>query len=212
MMNNSPTPRLEVRDLACQRGNRRLFTGLSFDLGPGQVLQIEGANGSGKTTLLRTICGLLQADTGTIRWGQEIILDVQAEYHAQLTYLGHLPGVKLDLTPLENLRISQALHGGVHDNPSLLRALDEIGLYGFEQTPCRQLSAGQRRRVALARLCLARTALWVLDEPYTALDRAGTEMLSQRLALHLQAGGMAILTSHQPVVISTITISRLVLE
>ncbi len=207
----SPTS-LETLNLRCERGDRTLFEGLNFQVAAGQLLQIEGANGSGKTTLLRTLCGLFESTAGNINWcGQSIHAD-PASYHAQLSYIGHLPGIKLELSPRENLAFSQGLRGQSISQNDLLNALDAIGLYGFEDTPCRHLSAGQRRRVALARLILDKSQLWILDEPFTALDRAGNQRLSELLAAHLLQGGLVVLTSHQPVILQDVAINRLALE
>jgi heme exporter protein A len=212
MTTSIPPATLDAMNLRCERGDRTLLAGLSFQVASGQLLQIEGANGSGKTTLLRTLCGLFEATAGEIAWcGQSTRTD-PANYHAQLSYIGHLPGIKLELSPQENLAFSQGLRGLQPTHRDILGALDAIGLFGFEETPCRQLSAGQRRRVALARLLLEKSLLWILDEPFTALDRAGNERLSELLVTHLQQGGLVVLTSHQPVILRDITITRLALE
>ncbi|MBI3560934.1 MAG: cytochrome c biogenesis heme-transporting ATPase CcmA [Gammaproteobacteria bacterium] len=203
---------LHASQLRCERGNRTLFTDLSFHISSGQLLQIEGANGSGKTTLLRSLCGLFEPSAGNIFWCQQPINADSMGYHTQLSYVGHLPGFKLDLSPLENLAFAQGMLGQQPHPPALMSALDNIGLYGFETTPCRALSAGQRRRVALARLLLTKTPLWILDEPYTALDRAGTDRLNALLVQHLQTGGLVILTSHQSVNLQAVTIQRLALQ
>jgi heme exporter protein A len=212
MTASNPPPALDAMNLRCERGDRTLFEGLCFQVAAGQLLQIEGANGSGKTTLLRTLCGLFEATAGEVVWcGQSIRTD-PANYHAQLSYIGHLPGIKLELSPQENLAFSQGLRGQRPTRSDILGALDAIGLFGFEELPCRQLSAGQRRRVALARLLLENSLLWILDEPFTALDRAGNERLSELLVAHLLQGGLVVLTSHQPVSLREITITRLALE
>lgn len=212
MLNHSSSPLLEVQGLRCERGDRTLFSDLGFHVHAGQLLQIEGANGSGKTTLLRTLCGLFQATAGSVRWRGQTISSDPISYHTELSYIGHLPGIKFDLTALENLSFIQGMHGKKPDKQAIFTALDKIGLYGFEEIPCRFLSAGQKRRVALARLLLHSTPLWILDEPFTALDRAGNQLLSDMLAQHLNQGGMVILTSHQPVMITDITLTRLALE
>ncbi|KPK56738.1 MAG: hypothetical protein AMS22_00250 [Thiotrichales bacterium SG8_50] len=192
-------PLLEGVDLECARDERLLFSGLSFVLRPGQILQIEGANGSGKTSLLRILCGLTLATEGEVRWMGQDIHEVRADYYADLAYIGHAHGVKDDLTPVENLRIATALGNAKPDalsDEALEEALLAVGLFGFEDQLAQTLSAGQRRRVALARLLLTRARLWILDEPLTALDRAGHEKIETMLTEHAQGGGMVIFTSH----------------
>lgn len=192
---------LEIRDLECVRGDHRLFTGLNFSLAGGELLRLRGSNGSGKTSLLRTVCGLLEPTAGEVCWQGENIRQQRDEYHALLTYLGHHNGVKAELTAYENLRSSCRLRGqGVADE-RIYEALQQIGLGGREELPTQVLSQGQKRRVALARLLFSDTPLWVLDEPFTALDVAAVEMLCGVIGAHLQKGGMAIVTTHQEVTI-----------
>lgn len=157
-------------------------------------MQIEGANGAGKTSLLRILTGLSRADEGEVCWQQQSIYRQREAYHASLLYLGHQPGVKAILTPLENLSF---YHG---DCPQVLlwQALEQVDLIGYEDVPVAQLSAGQQRRVALARLWLTRAPLWILDEPLTAIDRAGVETLMALFIRHTAQGGVVILTTHQP--------------
>ena len=205
----SPSCRLEAVDLTCERGDRRLFAGLGFALNPGEALIVEGANGAGKTTLLRTLCGLSRPVAGSVRWCGEDIHAIRPEFNAALNYVGHQPGIKADLTPLENLRVDLALHGLARGD--LMDILDRVGLYGFEDVPCRTLSAGQRRRVALARLLAVPARLWILDEPFTAIDRDGVGMLCEAIDAHLAAGGLAVLTSHQAVELAHGQVSRLTL-
>jgi heme exporter protein A len=206
-----PIPsQLQLDNIRCERGDRLLIKDLSVALNPGDVLQVEGANGSGKTTLLRTLCGLSQPIDGEIRWGGRPIHRIRSEYHAQLTYIGHLPGIKADLTPLENLQFLHGLHG--REPADDMAVLDRIGLFGFEDVPARYLSAGQRRRVALARLLVDDTRLWILDEPFTAIDRTGTAILGEILAEFVEGGGMVVLTSHQPVAITRCEVTRLSLQ
>jgi len=188
---------LSIKNLSCIRNDRLLFEQIDFCLHPHQLLQINGHNGSGKTSLLRILCGLSLAETGTIYWQGQDIDDQLTEYNSQLNYIGHYAGIKDDLTALENLRISQALR--VHRTEvDLDDALDRIGLFGFEEVPTRQLSAGQKRRVALARLLVCPAQLWVLDEPFTALDKIGIKMVEELLMTHVEAGGIVVLTSHHP--------------
>jgi len=190
---------LEVRELECIRGDHLLFTGLSFAVQPGELLHIKGANGSGKTSLLRTLCGLAHPEQGEVLWRGKPIRRLGEEYCRELTYIGHHNGVKDDLTALENLRISTQLFGQRLADQSLMDALQRIGLAGREELPAKVLSQGQRRRVALARLLSSDSKLWILDEPYTALDVAVIGVLREVIARHLQNGGMVVLTTHQDV-------------
>lgn len=193
------TALLAVIDLECIRGDNLLFTGLNFSLHPGQLLQIEGANGSGKTSLLRILAGLSRASEGEVRWEGVDILKQRPAYFAQMAYLGHSLGVKADLSPLENLRIALALADIAFDGDKVRQALDSVGLAGREDIPARALSAGQKQRVALARLLACPAQLWIMDEPFTALDVSGVALVRNLLEAHLQRGGMAVLTSHQAV-------------
>lgn len=189
--------------LAAVRGDRRLFAGLDFALDAGELLYVNGPNGSGKTTLLRMICGLVAPAEGSIRWNGADIRSVGDAYRADMAYLGHLPGVKDELSGLENLRINCRLAGQDPPDAELARALDEMGLGGLEDLPAKVLSQGQRRRVGLARLRLSRAHLWILDEPYVALDRAAVELLQAQIRDHLARGGLAVLTTHQQVEMDT---------
>ncbi|MCB1875999.1 MAG: cytochrome c biogenesis heme-transporting ATPase CcmA [Chromatiales bacterium] len=194
-------PSLVARDLECVRDDRVLFTRLSFELRSGGILQLEGPNGSGKTSLLRILCGLRLPDAGEILWCGESTSDLAGEFHRDIAYVGHLAGIKRELTPLENLRVTIGL-GRPRDGVDLEQALDEVGLYGFEDVPVRNLSAGQTRRVALARLLVARAKLWVLDEPFTALDRKGVAYVERLLERHTAEGGLIALTTHHTVNVS----------
>lgn len=190
---------LRIASLYCERGDRILLSDLSFDLHAGQGLRIAGANGSGKTTLLRAIVGLSQQYEGAIYWQGQNIRHAKANYWSQLLYLGHAAGIKASLTPLENLVWWLKLQGTGQcvNTEALLAALNSVGLAGFADSPCVYLSAGQQRRVALARLFLSEHKLWVLDEPFTAIDSAGVTLLEQRFEAHLSAGGVILLTTHQ---------------
>ncbi len=188
---------LEVRDLECVRGDHRLFSGLSFCLQEGELLYLRGSNGSGKTSLLRTLCGLLEPAEGEVLWRGQDIRRQRDEFNAELTYLGHLNGVKGELTAFENLRLNCALAGSAVSPQTIYEALERIGLGGREDLPTQVLSQGQKRRVALARLLLSRATLWVLDEPFTALDVGAVEQLAGLIEAHLQKGGMAVFTTHQ---------------
>ncbi|MBK7014622.1 MAG: cytochrome c biogenesis heme-transporting ATPase CcmA [Sulfuritalea sp.] len=187
---------LTVSGLACSRGERRLFANVGFALGSGEWLHVQGANGAGKTSLMRLLVGLSPADAGEIRWRGEPTPSV--DFRREMIYLGHHAAVKEDLTPLENLRLSAALDGVALDERAALAALIRLGLRGREDLPVRVLSAGQKRRVLLARLLTRPAILWVLDEAFNALDVGAVKLLGDLIAEHLAAGGMAVLTSHQP--------------
>jgi heme exporter protein A len=183
--------------MTCVRDGRALFEALTVQVEAGQILQIEGVNGAGKTSLLRILCGLSEPRSGTVYWRGQDIRVCRPVYHRELLYIGHNPGIKPELTPLENLRFFGALTGHSRTESDLATALERTGLYGYEDTKVAMLSAGQRRRVALARLWLNDAPLWILDEPFTAIDRDGVSHLEARLGSHIQAGGLAVLTSHQ---------------
>lgn len=193
---------LEVAGLACVRGDRKLFSDLSFSLQAGELLHLHGHNGSGKTTLMRTLCGLIRESEGEIRWQGRSIHKLGEEYTREVVYIGHKNGIKDDLTGVENLRISSALDGNPVSPERAWEALEQMGLRGHEDLPSRVLSQGQKRRVALARLLLNRSRLWVLDEPFTALDVAAVDFLQSIIRQHVEGGGMVILTTHQEVKIT----------
>lgn len=185
---------LSAQHLSCERDDRVLFSNLSLRLKNGELLQLAGSNGAGKTTLLRLLAGLNRDYQGDLLWqGQDLYQNFHA-YASQRLYQGHLSAVKKALTPVENLRWLTSAWSPPES--ALWQALDEVELSGYEDTPCAQLSAGQQRRVALARLCIAPTPLWILDEPFTALDKAGVAWLEARLKQHVANGGAAIITSH----------------
>ncbi len=193
---NAPTPLLELRALSCERDERCLFAGLHMTVEAGDIVQIAGANGSGKTSLIRLLTGLSQDYQGDILWQGELLSHRRLDYLNHLLYLGHLPGVKKALSPRENL----AWFGGMsHGHPQIKvdQALSQVGLKGFEDVPCYSLSAGQLRRVALARLYLTPARIWILDEPFTAIDKQGAERLEALLSEHAAGGGVVILTTHQ---------------
>jgi heme exporter protein A len=200
---------LEVTQLECRRGDRLLFYGLDFTVTGGVLLHVRGANGSGKTTLLRSLCGLFTPDSGEIRWKGESTRSLGAEYRRDLLYFGHLNGIKSDLTGIENLRVSATLDADLVDESAIWAALARIGLGGFEDLPTRMLSQGQKKRVALARLILSGAPLWVLDEPFTALDVGAIELLETLISEHVAAGGMVILTTHQEVGLTSGQVERL---
>jgi heme exporter protein A len=202
---------LEVSSLECVRGERRLFAGVGFRLGGGEMLSLQGENGSGKTSLLRILCGLSPAAAGEIRWRGEAIEKLGEEYRRELCYLGHHNAIKEELTPLENLLANAHLADLALDAADAFDALARVGLASRADLPCRYLSQGQKRRVALARLCFDRHALWVLDEPYVALDALAIELVAGLIGAHLQRGGLAVLTTHQAVEVAAGTVRQLVL-
>ena len=203
---------LEAKKLQCTRGDRELFSDLSFQLSAKQLMRLEGRNGSGKTTLLRTLCGLYMPDQGEILWCGSSIKQQDEAFRKDLFYLGHNNAIKADLTVIENLRINSNLAGETVNDDDLLEALDKIGLYAFEDFPTRQLSQGQKRRVSLARLLLTKAKLWILDEPFVALDFAAVELLQTIIAKHVEDGGMVILTTHQEVPLTSGEIIRVSLD
>ncbi len=190
---------LEVSRLECVRGERSLFADLGFRLDGGEMLNLQGRNGSGKTSLLRILCGLAHPAAGEIRWRGELIGKLGEDYRRELCYLGHHNAIKEELTPLENLLTSARLADETLDEGAALDALELVGLAGREDLACRYLSQGQKRRVALARLVNERRALWILDEPYVALDAAAIELVADLIGAHLQRDGLVVLTTHQAV-------------
>ncbi|MCX7239628.1 MAG: cytochrome c biogenesis heme-transporting ATPase CcmA [Burkholderiales bacterium] len=188
---------LSAHGLTCVRGDRRLFSGLDLTVSAGEWLHVRGENGAGKTSLLRLLAGLTQPAEGEIRWCGETINRDDEDYRRNLLFFGHHGALKEDLTALENLEFASAMDGATLTLEAAMRALNRFGLRGREQLPVRVLSAGQKRRVMLARLVTRNAKLWVLDEPFTALDVKAVDMLSALISEHVTAGGMAILTSHQ---------------
>ncbi len=198
------SPSLELVAAGCVRGNRSLFSGISLQLQPGQLLRVEGANGAGKTSLLRMLCGLMEPTEGQVRWRGQKLGALREEFGRELIYLGHAAALKDELSPIENLQTACTLAGQSTTTQQARRALLDAGLRGHENTLVRRLSQGQRKRSALARLVLANAAdqltpLWVLDEPFNALDSAATTWLVGLMQAHLQRAGMVVLTSHQSV-------------
>ncbi|QEA37929.1 cytochrome c biogenesis heme-transporting ATPase CcmA [Pistricoccus aurantiacus] len=188
--------RLTARNLSCERDGRYLFEGLDLNVGSGDLVRVEGPNGSGKTTLLKILCGQLGDYEGEIFWNEQPMRRARGLFLANLLYMGHTPGVKAGLTALENLAWYQALVGEKSSEARRFKVLEEVGLAGFEDVPAAQLSAGQQRRIALARLALIERPLWVLDEPFTAIDRHGVAALEQRLLAQVKRGGSVLLTTH----------------
>ena len=190
---------LRANALTCVRGERTLFTGLDLEVSAGEWLHVRGENGIGKTSLLRLLSGLTKPAAGEIFWNEQLISADPSEYHRNLLFLGHRDSLKEDLTALENLSIATALDGIAVTEDEILLALHRFGLRGREDLPVNCLSAGQKRRVLLARLLLRQAKLWILDEPFNALDVRAVEMLSELILEHIASGGMAIMTSHQEI-------------
>ena len=196
-----------VSDLSCSLGDRRLFSGVSLTLSPGHCVHIEGDNGVGKTSLLRIVSGLSPAAGGRVDWAGEPI-QVSEAFRAARMYLGHALALKEDLSALENLQFDAAIAGRPFSAHDASAALVQLGLRGREHLPVRVLSQGQKRRAALARLLASRAALWILDEPLVALDLQAQAQVCQILQTHLDAGGMALVTSHQPLQLSGANCSK----
>ena len=203
---------LQVSNLECVRGDHRLFAGLNFNLQAGELIHLRGSNGSGKTSLLRTICGLMLPANGEVLWKGENIRKLSDEYFQQLLYLGHLGAIKGELSAFENLQLAFQLSGIAKSQDEINTALAQLGLAGREDLPTKVLSQGQKRRVALARLMLTDAVLWVLDEPFTALDVAAVDFLKQLVVRHVQNSGMVILTTHQEVEIDTAMVRHISLD
>ncbi len=194
---SSSRPALAASQLACRRGDRLLFRGLDFSLQGGQIVWLRGPNGSGKTSLLRLLAGLSTPAEGSVTWDGVPLRQAGAAYHRSLCYLAHANALKDDLTVLEALQFLARLHGQAGDAASVEPALRKVGLFSRRNAAVRTLSQGQRRRVALARLQVdAAAPVWILDEPYDALDAEGTAMLDEALGQHARRGGAAVLTSH----------------
>jgi heme exporter protein A len=191
------------------RGDRRLFSGLDFAVSPGTFVQLTGPNGSGKTSLLRILCGLLAPAEGEITWEGANIRSLGEEYVAQMTYVGHRHGVKEELSAVENLRISNALNGVSVSKARAFEVLGQMGLAGRELLPARLLSEGQRRRVALARLLVCNTRLWLLDEVMTSLDKRAVALVRSLIENHLAGGGIAFVATHQELELSAGLTKRL---
>ena len=197
------TTGLELRQVECVRGRRSLFKGLDLLVLPGQLLRLQGANGAGKTSLLRMICGLLAPAQGEVLWRGQRIGELREEFGKELVYLGHAAALKDELSALENLVTASVLAGQAVSAPRAAAALAAAGLRGRERAPARVLSQGQRKRVALARLVLSSgSPLWVLDEPFNALDGAATAWLLGLITEQVGRGGIVVLTSHQSVGLS----------
>lgn len=189
---------LRVEALALRRGERLLFDQFDLAMAAGEAVALTGRNGAGKTSLLRQVAGLSPPTAGQVRWNSIDIDDCRDAYRSALLYVGHSAGAKAELTGLENLRFAAALDGVALTDGEAADALDRLGLGGREDLPVRDMSQGQRRRVALARLVWRKAPLWILDEPFTALDAPATALLRGLLQSHVDEGGLVVLTSHQP--------------
>lgn len=194
---------LQAFQLACTRGERQLFDDINFEICGGAALRVAGANGCGKTSLLRMLCGLSSPAAGEVRWDGMNIRRQREEFGSRMIFLGHANGVKDDLIAWENLVVAATLAGHAISRDDAYQALDNLGLNLAADLPTRALSQGQRKRVALARLQFAKeTPLWILDEPFTALDQAALETLRATLNRHLEQGGMLVYTTHQDIALS----------
>jgi len=201
---------LEASQIECVRGSRRLFRDLSFRLEAHQALRVRGENGSGKTSLLRIVAGLSPAESGSVSWNDGNLRALGEDYLCDLLFLGHSNGLKDDLSPVENLRYALALTGVISDEPALRAALAEQALTAIADLPVKLLSQGQKRRVALTRLSFsAEKPLWILDEPFTALDAISVERLARTITKQLQRGGMVMFTTHQEVALPGATMRTL---
>ncbi|MEM9384647.1 MAG: cytochrome c biogenesis heme-transporting ATPase CcmA [Pseudomonadota bacterium] len=202
---------LSASELELWRGDRLLFARLSFEVRAGEVLHVTGPNGIGKSSLLRVLAGLSRPETGTVHWGSDDVFKKTYGFYSALSYLGHRDGLKGELSALDNLAFAAALRPQGATSADIAEAVAAVGLTAVDWLPLRQLSAGQRRRVAICRSLLARGALWILDEPFSNLDTAGREWGHRRVAQHLTSGGLAIITSHHPLSIPGIAVRELAL-
>jgi heme exporter protein A len=187
---------LEIQTLECVRDDRLLFNDLSFTVADAEVLQIEGPNGSGKTSLLRIICGLRLPEAGQVMWQGKSISSNREDYYANMVYIGHLPCIKADLTVMENVRSLLDTRSLTLSNVVIEAALAKVGLASYEDVQGKALSSGQRRRILLAFIELARAKLWILDEPLTALDVQGVDLMESMILEHRAAGGSVVFTTH----------------
>jgi heme exporter protein A len=198
----SVTATLEARKITCVRGDRALFSGLDLQLFAGQCLHIRGENGVGKTSLLRLLTGLASSESGEVLWCGQSIKKQASEYHSKLLFLGHRDALKEDLSAIENLRMYAAIDGITLSEQDAFASLWRFGLKGREDLPINCLSAGQKKRVLMARMLTRRAQVWILDEPFNALDTHAVGELQDLIVEHLQGNGLVVLTSHQPLAIS----------
>ena len=200
---------LEVLKLGCIRGDRRLFSDLSFSAGAGELIELRGPNGSGKTSLLRILCGLSSPAAGQVRWNGKNIRSLGEEYFRDVAYLAHQNAVKDELSALENLRIATGVAGNPLPKAQAQEVLERIGLKDRQHLPARVLSAGQRRRLAVARLLTIKATLWILDEVLTSLDDAAVRLSRDFISDHIKNGGMAIVATHQDLNLSVERMQRI---
>ncbi len=203
---------LEAVNLECTRGDRRLFRGLNFSIKPGELIELHGANGSGKTSLLRILSGLSSPAQGEVRWNGKNIRSLGEEYSGAVSYLAHQNGVKDELSAIENLRIACGVSGNVLSKADAQTVLEQVGLSRQQNLPARSLSAGQKRRVALARLLGSRATVWLLDEVLTSLDDAAIKLARRFIGDHLRNGGLAIIATHQELDLAAERIQRIELS
>src|SRR2546426_36159 len=203
---------LEALNLGCTRGDRRLFQGMNFSVEPGELIELRGANGSGKTSLLRILSGLAAPAEGEVRWQGKPIRSLGEEYSAAIAYLAHQNGVKDELSAIENLRIACGVAGNALGKSEAQAILEQVGLSRQQNLPARSLSAGQRRRVALARLLTSKGTLWILDEVLTSLDDTAIKLSRRFIGDHLSRGGLAIIATHQELDLAADRMQRLELS
>ncbi len=202
----SSVPMLEARAITCVRGERELFSELNLQLSPGECLHIRGENGVGKTSLLRLLSGLASPESGEVLWNGTPIQKEASEYHSKLLFLGHRDALKEDLTALENLLMYAAIDGIQISEEEALASLWQFGLKGREDLSVHYLSAGQKKRVLMARILTRHAQLWILDEPFNALDTQAGHELQSLIGAHLANRGLVVLTSHQPLAIPNLRV------
>ena len=204
-MSRTENFQLQAQQITCIRDDRVLFSELSFELNAGQVVLLEGKNGSGKTSLLRILCGFREPDEGALFWCGETLNNSQ--YNADMAYVGHLDGVKKELTVLENLKVSLAL--GQAGRYTIEEALVRVNLANYDDVLVQALSAGQKRRLSLARLLITENKIWILDEPFTSIDKQGIVLIETLMTEHCAQGGMIVLTSHHDIELPSVTVQRI---